>query len=87
MGSGGAGWGGVGWGWGLDDWACIRCERKFSSICPNFASLLVTFLSGFIQFIRSFEFEWGFYAMSASEAIFRARAYSHNLFSPVTMIT
>ena len=29
--------------------------------------------------------EWSFYAQSASEAIFRARAY--NLFSPVMMIT
>ena len=36
------------------------------------------------------EFEWGFDALSASEAIFRSRAYrlySHNLFSPVMMIT
>ena len=33
-----------------------------------------------------FEFDWRFYTQSASEAIFRARAYSHNLFSPV-MIT
>ena len=35
----------------------------------------------------SFEFDWQFYAQSASEAIFRTRAYSHNLFSPVMMIT
>ena len=36
-----------------------------------------------------FESERGFYAQSASEpeAIFRARAYSHNVFSPVMMIT
>ena len=33
------------------------------------------------------EFEWGFYALSASKAIFRARSYSHNLFSPVMIIT
>ena len=30
--------------------------------------------------------EWGFYALSASKAIFRARTYNCNLFSPV-MIT
>ena len=29
----------------------------------------------------------GVYALSASEAMFRARTYSHNLFSPVMMIT
>ena len=34
-----------------------------------------------------FEFEWGFYALSASKAIFRARTYNCNLFSPVMMIT
>ena len=28
--------------------------------------------------------EWGFYALSASKAIFRARTYNCNLFSPVT---
>ena len=32
-------------------------------------------------------FDWGFYVQLASEAIFRARVYSHNLFSPVMMIT
>ena len=31
--------------------------------------------------------EWGFYALSASKAIFRARTYNCNLFSPVMMIT
>ena len=30
------------------------------------------------------EVEWGFYALSASKAIFRARTYNCNLFSPVT---
>ena len=35
----------------------------------------------------SFEFEWEFYALSASEAIFRARTYDCNLFSLVMMIT
>ena len=35
----------------------------------------------------SFEFEWRFYALSASKAIFRMRTYSHNLLSPVMMIT
>ena len=35
-----------------------------------------------------FEFEWKFYALLASKAIFRARTYSHiMLFSPVMMIT
>ena len=36
-----------------------------------------------------FEFEWGFYALSASKAIFRARntIILYNLFSPVMMIT
>ena len=37
-----------------------------------------------------FEFEWKFYALSGSKAIFRVRiaiTYSHNLFSPVMMIT
>ena len=34
-----------------------------------------------------FEFEWRFYALSATKAIFRARTYSHNLFSPVMMVT
>ena len=34
-----------------------------------------------------FEFEWGFYALSASKAIFRAKTYNCNLFSPVMMIT
>ena len=29
--------------------------------------------------------EWGFYALSASKAIFRARTYNCNLFSPVMM--
>ena len=33
------------------------------------------------------EVEWGFYALSASKAIFRARTYNCNLFSPVMMIT
>ena len=33
------------------------------------------------------EIEWGFYAQSASEVIFRVRAYSHNLFSLVIVIT
>ena len=32
-----------------------------------------------------FEFEWGVYTQSASEAIFRARGYSHKLFRPVIM--
>ena len=31
--------------------------------------------------------EWGFYALSASKAIFRARTYNCNLFSPVMMTT
>ena len=31
------------------------------------------------------EVEWGFYALSASKAIFRARTYNCNLFSPVMM--
>ena len=31
--------------------------------------------------------EWGFYALSASKAIFRARTYNCNLFSLVMMIT
>ena len=31
--------------------------------------------------------EWGFYALSASKAIFRARTYNCNLVSPVMMIT
>ena len=31
--------------------------------------------------------EWGFYALSASKAIFRARTYNWNLFSPVMMTT
>ena len=31
--------------------------------------------------------EWGVYALSASKAIFRARTYNCNLFSPVMMIT
>ena len=31
--------------------------------------------------------EWGFYALSASKAIFRARTYNCNLFSPAMMIT
>ena len=31
--------------------------------------------------------EWGFYALSASKAIFRARTYNCNLFRPVMMIT
>ena len=31
--------------------------------------------------------EWGFYALSASKAIFRARTYNCNLFSPVRLIT
>ena len=35
----------------------------------------------------SFGFEWGVYALSASKAIFRARTYNCNLFSPVMMIT
>ena len=30
--------------------------------------------------------EWGFYALSASKAIFRARTYNCNLFSPVMMM-
>ena len=34
-----------------------------------------------------FEFEWRYDAQSASEAIFRARPYSHNLFSPMMMVT
>ena len=36
-----------------------------------------------------FEFEWGVYAQSASEAIFRGRTYNelYHLFSPVMMIT
>ena len=33
------------------------------------------------------EVEWGFYALSASKAIFRARTYNCNLLSPVMMIT
>ena len=33
------------------------------------------------------EVEWGFYALSASKAIFRARTYNCNLFSLVMMIT
>ena len=33
------------------------------------------------------EVEWGFYALPASKAIFRARTYNCNLFSPVMMIT
>ena len=33
------------------------------------------------------EFEGRFYALSASKAIFRARSYSRNLFSPAMMIT
>ena len=31
--------------------------------------------------------EWGLYALSASKAIFRARTYNCNLFSPVMRIT
>ena len=31
------------------------------------------------------EVEWGFYALSASKAIFRARTYNCNLFSPVVL--
>ena len=31
--------------------------------------------------------KWGFYALSASKAIFRARTYNCNLFSPVMMTT
>ena len=35
-----------------------------------------------------FSFEWGFYALSASKVIFRARTLRlYNLFSPVMMIT
>ena len=48
---------------------------------------------GSVHCVQQF-FKWfslslsrGFYTQSASEAIFRARAYSHNLFSPVMMIT
>ena len=37
--------------------------------------------------IVEFEFEWEFYAQSASKAIFRARTYDCNLFSPVMVIT
>ena len=33
-----------------------------------------------------FEFEWGFYAQSASEAIFRARTYNHITYSVRIMI-
>ena len=36
---------------------------------------------------RGWLVEWGFYALSASKAIFRARTYNCNLFSPVMMIT
>ena len=32
---------------------------------------------------HEFEFEWGFYALSATMTIFRARTYNCNLFSPV----
>ena len=49
-------------------------------------SLLISFrISSFSDF--SWLIEWGFYALSASKAIFRARTYNCNLFSPVMMIT
>ena len=46
-------------------------------------------LTGWSKESSSLSLRGGFYAQSASEpeAIFRARAYSHNVFSPVMMIT
>ena len=47
--------------------------------------------SRFLPFLKVWESEWvnewRLYTLSASEAIFRARTNSHNLFSPAMMIT
>ena len=40
--------------------------------------IVCTLTEWFIKGKFEFEFEWGVYAQSASEAIFRVGAYSHN---------
>ena len=61
--------------------------KESGTLCLTMSddTLWLTFKSS--AFVIAFELEWRFYALSASKANFRARTYSHNLFSPVMMIT
>ena len=55
----------------------------------HWGRLFVPKLTGDIYMIKvggEFVFEWGFFTLSASKAIFRVRTYSHNLFNPVMII-
>ena len=68
--------------------ACY-CSRFFVSLIHLFLvakKLCEVFPFPGLEKIKSWV-EWGFYALSASKAIFRARTYNCNLFSPVIMIT
>ena len=63
-----------------DKWADTIGNRKFTCSCIG--------VGYFCKVCRKVGWlvEWGFYALSASKAIFRARTYNCNLFSPVMMI-
>ena len=89
-GVGGGGWSGWGENGSIGDLSCSNLFQPVPncSTCSNLNSQFEFIPKRFgISPIIEFKFEWRFYALSASEAIFRVRTYSHNLFSPVVMMT
>ena len=61
-------------------WVCGAMGRRDRYCGIPFVDSAIRCLGGWLV-------EWGLYALSASKAIFRARTYNCNLFSPVMMIT
>ena len=67
-------------------------EMKTSAVGPDHAKYCPSVASGSVECLhcshsKESELSGGFYALSASKAIFRARTYNCNSFSPVMMIT
>ena len=84
---------------GLDMWVFVRemdCMGMELALLwyyvgeMNYMGMEIVCLSYYVTemdcTVMGLQSECGFCAQSASEAIFRARVYSHNLFSPVMMI-
>ena len=57
----------------------LQNNDQFNQEVGNFSKLRRSprFLFNYINF--EFEFEWGFYALSASKATLRARTYNHHI--------
>ena len=74
-----------------------QLEKKYNNVCvvvkrsaeleTSVTAALTVIRARLPKYVVEVEVEWGFYALSASKAIFRARTYNCNLFSPVMMIT